>query len=967
MKKLIAIAFAVPITLLLIAAGTQQSGPVQTSRLLRSVLTNETQSGARLALGIIDTNGSSGLDAPTVVAIMDTNNAASADTAAAVSSAVSNQFNVTATNAAFTTASNLLSSGNVDLNANTIRTTNLHLGITNAPMLATDSAGKPTASYNGGGLTNLFGVSTNVFYVSQNGATRFTGDVDVGIGADSGPAIQALLDQATNGPVEIIFDGKFITAQTLRIRSNTRLSAITPECGIVLSNNCDQWFMVCHDQNGNIYNNSNIVVEGVSFYGNSSNQVHHTTSDSPYYNGLYAPIKSTNQTALVSGGGVDYWDPWLMGVWFAGVDGLVVRDCTFYNMECFALTVGGRVRNAIIENNRMFWTPAFEGNQDGVHVFSPFDGVIRNIWSNGNDDTVGFNTDELSYVTNAIIRTMRGTNGNCGNVLIENIRHEGLRGGLIRLLAYNSSLGNNYVTNLTIQGVRGEFLSAGFICGPINSTWSDGKMYAHNLTIRDVQVQNSPVAIDLIGVRGKSLTVENIVGYGNPSYYSASANSWGSDRYTPSYIYLSHYWDDVTVNNVRFYTTSSETNVALVGTRYQFSENGIKNLSINNSSISGPGIRALVANHSSIDTLTINGVTSTNRAWIPPVYTPKEFTAGGTLNIANPVGVTNYAADTTLWLRRCRQIGYEPTPSRIRAVDWGLQFLASSGDLANMYEIGFFAGATNINEVLPKIRTYYTNEWTTNAFQINYSFTSSDLNRYGLTGGGSKYLDTQTAITTSGIGAAWKTNFGVGVYLYTIDTSTAANMSYAGASYSATGDNDRFSFIARPADIWLGSIFVGVARVYTPGLVALTVSNSTTTLNMFTNGASTYSTPSWNNGGFQSGAFWMMKGQYYATPATNTISFWYVGNGGVNQSNANYAARIMTEMAACYSPASIYSTGWTNYFAGSATANFTGGNVGITNQLGQTVAAWAAATNVTFTLKPGWVIGGSGMSGVATD
>ena len=833
---------------------------------------------------------------------------------------------------------------------------------------------------------NIPHVSTNVFYVSQwPGVTAVPGaSTNGGIGPDSGPALQALFDQVTNYPagIEIVRDNQFITSQTLKIRSNTKLTALNATCGFVLSNAVSQPLLVNYNLNGNFLTDSNITVQCGGSFGNRWSQNRYLTNG-PYFDGIFSPIIGTDEVAYTAGAldgstegvaeGTTHWRPWLYCVRFSGVQNLRVENEAFNESRTFALTIGN-ITTGKIRNNYFYWSSPQDGSQDSVHTFTPLvDVQITDNISNGDDDMIAFNTDELAYVTNINTRVWRGTNGGGRNVLVADNYRINSAGGFVRIISYNSTLGKNGFTNLTIRGLRGAIPSSGWIAGAVNSIYTSAKTYIDGLVIKDVKLTNNvAVGIDLINVNGTWADISGVVGYGVPSFYH-TFNQWGSDRLTQGFIALDTGWDSVSVHDSVFNSLTSTTNVALITVRYPYSRK-IGSLRVFNNEISGKNVRALVANHGDIGTITFNGNTTTNAVPIPEVYTAKTVPGGGTIAVRRVVGGTNYAEDTTLWLRRCRLLGQEPTPSQMRAVDWGLQFFQNTGDLINMPEIGFLAGATNIAAILPKVRTFWTNEWSTNAFQVNSGFTSSDLSRYGLTANGSSYLDTQLAMTVNGLGAVWKTNFSYGIYIHTYPAATSGSKLWMGASYASSSDSTRFGLTAwntsdpNSPTVWLGNRYDPKWWALTnAGMQAVSVSNSLTDFRVYFGGTN-FGSSTWNNDGFQTGSFHVMRGQTQAAPSGGIVSFWYLGNGSVNQSNVAYGAKIMTEMAGCYSPMSIYATGWTNYFAGTASVLVKGGaNVGVTNQLGQTVGDLAAATNVTFTLKPGWVIGGSGMSGTATE
>jgi hypothetical protein len=837
-----------------------------------------------------------------------------------------------------------------------------------AAIMATNNAATATTALN---------VPTNVFYLSMwPGVTKVPGaTTNGGIGADSGPAIQALFDHVTNFPsgIEIIRDGEFITAQTLKIRSNTKLSALGWNCAIVLSNSVSQYLMVNEPLNGNVILCSNITLCNGSMNGNMASQNRYLTNG-PYYDGIYSPIKGTNQVDYTVGvaEGATHWRPWCYNVWFSGVENLRVENELFKNSVQFALTLGN-IKNGIIAGNRFQWDSALHASQDGVHIYTPQNNVVvRDNISNGTDDMLGFNTDELAYVTNANTRIWRGTNGGGSNFVFENNVRENGAGGFVRIISYSTTLGKNSFTNLVIRGLRGGIPASGWIAGAVNSIFTDQKTFIDGLTISDVKLTNQVASgLALANVNGTWLNISDVTGYGSPSFYN-SFDLFSASRFTQGFISLDSGWDNVSVDNAAFNSLTNQTNVSLVSIKYPYSRK-INHLRISDSSISGPGVRAVVANHGDIGTLALSGNSTTNSVWIPDVYTAKTITGGGTIGVGRVTGGTNYAEDTTLWLMRSRALGVEEPAHRVRAVDWGLQFLQDTGDLANIQEIGFFAGATNINQTLTKIRTYSTNQWSTNSYHINNGLDSADLSRFGLVGDGSGYFNTQVPITTAGIGAvATQTNFVFGVYLHTIATTNAAT-AFAGASYAASGDANRFSFDAySPAFVNVPGVSIGNKFGRTAGLTnnlwTLTVSNSATTYSVRNAGVEVGASAEWNGQGFQAGTLNIMKGQYYPLSTNQIIPFWFLGSANINQSNVAYASRIMTEMAACYSPASLYASGWTNYFGGNASVFVTGGtSIGVTNQLGQTQLTLATATNVTVTLKPGWTIGGTAMSGTATD
>lgn len=277
--------------------------------------------------------------------------------------------------------------------------------------------------------------STRVLYASQMGC-KLDSDVYAGGGTDDSAALQAALNLATSKGYEFVLDGPALVSTNLVLASNTKLR-ILPGAGLFMKDHSDCW-VLGNAQNTN-YTSTNIWIEGGVINCNGNAQAEYTT----------------NGHALSGAPGV--W-----GVWFAGVDGLTMRDTKIVSSKAYALLFSDS-RNGLFENLTFMWTnnPASTNTFYGTDCFHS-QGNVTNVHVNGllnirgNDDTIALMTDETDQTLQVQDPRWTTNSGSMKNILIENVwldkGADGIYPATISKLQTQGST-NAQIENLTIRNV----------------------------------------------------------------------------------------------------------------------------------------------------------------------------------------------------------------------------------------------------------------------------------------------------------------------------------------------------------------------------------------------------------------------------------------------------------------------------------------------------------------------------------
>jgi hypothetical protein len=275
-----------------------------------------------------------------------------------------------------------------------------------------------------------------------------------GGGTDDTSCLQTILDTLyTNyGGGTLVQDGASLISGTLQtsshpsclqIHSNETIVGVGGASGYYLadSSNCT---MIANNVQGNPAASFeiNMDLENLTLNGNSSNQ-------SQYEQGL-----NTNG--------------WIMGVWFGGFKNVTAKNITFHNIKTFSLTVSNG--NGFTVSNETVIQDVPASYQDTLHMWGPLaTGYVENIFSNGGDDVLAFNTDEgvaiyngdepdHNYANGSGWGSSRNrypnSGGNIYNVFVEATSFNNSGRG-VRFIGGSTFGGTSLITNIVIRDTVG--------------------------------------------------------------------------------------------------------------------------------------------------------------------------------------------------------------------------------------------------------------------------------------------------------------------------------------------------------------------------------------------------------------------------------------------------------------------------------------------------------------------------------
>ncbi|MCL1968090.1 MAG: glycosyl hydrolase family 28 protein [Bacteroidetes bacterium] len=265
-------------------------------------------------------------------------------------------------------------------------------------------------------------------YASQNGA-RLNSNVYLGGGDDDTEALQAILDRAPAlGRLHLVLDGAARISKTLRVHSNTTIECPNKSCGLFLSDSSNCNVLNNADLDMEVIRNQNITLIGGVYNNNKSGQVHHRD-------------ESTN-LHIVSN--------LVMGMWFCGVENLLLRDVTIANQSSWAILVANW-KYVTMENIHIDRRERVDHhNQDGLHFWGPGRFLtLRNIYGNVGDDFIALAPDENDMKSSI------------EDVLIQGIQLEDADQGIRLLVRAEGKL-----DRVIIRDVTGTYKSYGFYISP---------------------------------------------------------------------------------------------------------------------------------------------------------------------------------------------------------------------------------------------------------------------------------------------------------------------------------------------------------------------------------------------------------------------------------------------------------------------------------------------------------------------
>jgi hypothetical protein len=274
-----------------------------------------------------------------------------------------------------------------------------------------------------------FNGQRRVFYTSST----CTSDSNLTIGtastgADQTTALQAILDQATAGPIMVIWDGKY-TAGRLRIRGNTHIKGL-PGCGVILKANAGTPLFENYNRTfatGTVAvgPDENIILEDLVINGNRPNQ-------------------STLSNAT---------EGWLVTLRFVGAKNIHYRNLKLLTGATF-LSQMANCEDVYIENTYIDTNQAdTQQNQDGLHFHGPMQNcVVKNTAGYTGDDIISFTANDIGERGPDQAQNMLGSlgqpYGDIKDIVIDGLDLKFSNYG-IRLLSSTNLMDRVHINNVT--------------------------------------------------------------------------------------------------------------------------------------------------------------------------------------------------------------------------------------------------------------------------------------------------------------------------------------------------------------------------------------------------------------------------------------------------------------------------------------------------------------------------------------
>ena len=308
-----------------------------------------------------------------------------------------------------------------------------------------------------------------VFTTSGAGAIS---DADVSLGSstfgtDNYAVLQALLDEAANGAITIIWDGKYSINQYLVIRGNTTILG-TAGSGVILRNNAPNGA----GTDGRVFRNQNLVSSSSSG-GYGSNIVDENIT----IDGLIINGNNPNQGASSVGHMIQ----------MAGVRNLRIQNCLLLAPNTHTINVTNWEHIYLI-NNKINHGTYTDIQHDGYHLdgYGKYATISGASMQNGNDDVIaimpsGAASAAYGPVSDVDIRNITLTAGGGGIRIahgntgfdIQRVNIDGVHGttttAAIRLSTFNGTTG--ICENLSISNIDVEVTAGATISIPSSGTY----------------------------------------------------------------------------------------------------------------------------------------------------------------------------------------------------------------------------------------------------------------------------------------------------------------------------------------------------------------------------------------------------------------------------------------------------------------------------------------------------------------
>lgn len=249
------------------------------------------------------------------------------------------------------------------------------------------------------------------------------------LGADQTTALQAILDEAANGPILVVWDGRYTTGR-LRIRGNTHIKGL-PGCGAILKNNAQTPLFENYNRTFAVGANpatgpdENIILEDLVINGNR-------------------PGQSTLSNAT---------EGWIVTLRFVGVKNIQYKGLKLLTGATFLSQMANcediRVEDTYIDTDETVMVQ----NKDGLHFHGPIRNcVVKNTAGHAADDIISFTANDIGARGPDQAQDMLGSlgqpYGDIKDVIIDGLTLKNSNYG-IRLLSSVNRMDRIHISNVT--------------------------------------------------------------------------------------------------------------------------------------------------------------------------------------------------------------------------------------------------------------------------------------------------------------------------------------------------------------------------------------------------------------------------------------------------------------------------------------------------------------------------------------
>ena len=225
-----------------------------------------------------------------------------------------------------------------------------------------------------------------IIYASSTGA-RLDSDVRTGGGHDDTAPLQAALDQARSGPLELVMDGPALISG-LTLHSHTTIRCVSPACGFFLKKQSNRPLLINAHRTADP---AAIIDQDIRLLGGT-------------YNGNGLPDEHGN----VDGNQLKFSRAYsfTVALGFYGIAGFTAAGITILHPRNYALHLANW-RQVVLENDRVDVGVSEGINYDGIHFNGPGrDAAIRQLSVHSWDDALAFNADDQAVVNSPAGPTM---------------------------------------------------------------------------------------------------------------------------------------------------------------------------------------------------------------------------------------------------------------------------------------------------------------------------------------------------------------------------------------------------------------------------------------------------------------------------------------------------------------------------------------------------------------------------------